>query len=150
MLELTRRNNGLNYYNPFGEIEELERYFFGNSVWNLPSENRLGEFRTDITDEGDHFLLEADLPGFEKNDIHIELEKDVLVINASRRSRLEEKDEKDKIVRIERSYGSYSRRFNVSAIDTEGIKAKYENGVLKLTLPKKQEKVQEKRQLDIE
>ena len=61
-------------------------------------------------------------------------------MQAERHSKVEEKDKKDKIVRMERSYGSYSRQFDVSGIDTENIKAKYDNGVLKLTLPKKEQK----------
>ena len=51
---------------------------------------------------------------------------------------------------MERSYGSYSRQFDVSGIDTDNIKAKYENGVLKLTLPKKQEELPEGKHLEIE
>ena len=59
-------------------------------------------------------------------------------------------DKKDKIVHMERSYGSYSRQFDVSGIETNAIKAKYENGVLKLTLPKKQQALQEGKRLEIE
>ena len=51
---------------------------------------------------------------------------------------------------MERSYGSYSRQFDVSGIETNAIKAKYENGVLKLTLPKKQQALQEGKRLEIE
>ena len=61
-----------------------------------------------------------------------------------------EKDKKDKIVRIERSYGSYSRQFDVSGVKTDEIKAKYENGVLQLKLPKKEEEKPESKRLEIE
>ena len=151
MLELTRRNNNrLNYYDPFREIEEFERRFFGGFFSPMIAANEVSGFRTDITDKGDHFLMEADLPGFEKSDIHLELDKDILKISAERHSKSDEKDENDRIVRMERSYGSYERSFNISAVDKDGIKAKYENGVLKLTLPKKQEAIPEKKQLEIE
>jgi len=106
-------------------------------------------FRTDVTDEGDHFLLEADLPGFEKQDIHLDLNGDTLTIRAERHSKVEEK-EKDKVVRMERSYGSYSRSYDISGIDAEDIRAKYENGVLQLTLPKKKEIPAASRQIMIE
>ena len=64
--------------------------------------------------------------------------------------RKQEKDKKEKVVRVERSYGSYSRSFDISGVDADQIKAKYENGVLKLTLPKKQVTLPEGRRLEIE
>ena len=106
-------------------------------------------FRTDVTDEGDYFLLEADLPGFEKQDIHLDLEGDTLTIRAERHSKVEEK-EKDKVVRMERSYGSYSRSYDISGIDADAISAKYENGVLQLKLPKKAELPPASRKIEIQ
>ncbi len=152
MFELTRRNNN-NYvstYNPFRELEELERSFFGNPFGSFFGTQDLAEFKTDVTDEGDHYLLEADLPGFEKKDIQLDIAGDTLTVHAERHSKYEEKDKKDKVVRIERSYGSYSRSFDITGIDADQIKAKYDNGVLKLTLPKKQITVPEGKRLEIE
>ncbi len=151
MLELVRRNNNhINSYNPFRELEEMERNFFGTPFGTFFNTQDLAEFKTDVTDEGDHYLMETDLPGFDKKDIHLELNGDTLTINAERHSKVEEKDNKDKVVRVERSYGSYSRSFDVSGVDVEQIKAKYDNGVLKLTLPKKQVVLPEGKQLEIE
>lgn len=152
MFELTRRNNNhpVNTYNPFREMEEMERNFFGSPFTNFFGVQDLAEFKTDVTDEGDHFLLEADLPGFEKKDIHLDLNEDTLTVQAERHSKVEEKDKQDKVIRMERSYGSYSRQFDVSGIDTEHISAKYENGVLSLVLPKKPEEVPQSRRLEIE
>ena len=62
----------------------------------------------------------------------------------------EKKENRGKYIRVERSYGKYSRQFDVSAVDTDKIKAKYDNGVLRLTLPKKQTDTPESRRLDIE
>lgn len=150
MFEIVRRNNNhINSYNPFREFEEMERNFFANPFGSFFNNSDIAEFKTDVTDEGDHYLMEADLPGFDKKDIHLDLNGDTLTINAERHSKVEEKD-KDKVVRIERSYGSYSRSFDVSGIDTDQIKAKYDNGVLKLTLPKKQVVLPEGKQLEIE
>lgn len=151
MFELTNRNkNQVNTYNPFREMEDFERSFFGNPFASVFGNQGIAEFKTDITDEGDHYLLEADLPGFEKNDIHLDVNKDVLTIRAERHSKVEEKDKKDKVIRVERSYGSYSRQFSLDGVDSDKIKAKYENGVLKLTLPKKEETLPASKQLEIE
>ena len=106
--------------------------------------------KTDVTDEGDHYLLEADLPGFDKKDIHMDIKGNTLTIRAERHSKIEDKDKKDKVVRVERSYGSYSRQFDMTGIDTAGVKAKYESGVLKLTLPKKVKVEPETKKLEIE
>lgn len=151
MFELSRRNaNHVNYYNPFREMEEFERNFFKDPFGSFFAENSIAEFKTDVTDEGDHYLLEADLPGFDKNDIHLDLSGDTLTISAERHSKAEQKDAKDKVVRVERSYGSYTRQYDVSAVDTDNIKAKYDNGVLTLTLPKKTPQVPETKRLEIE
>ena len=151
MFELTRRNNNhLNSYNPFREMEELERAFFGNPFSSFFGTGTLAEFKTDVTDEGDHYLLEADLPGFDKKDIALDINGDTLAIRAERHSKVEEKDKKDKIVRMERSYGSYSRQYDISGIKADEIKAKYDNGVLKLTLPKKEDTLPQSKRLEIE
>lgn len=152
MFELTRRNNNhhVNNYNPFREMEEFERNFFANPFGTFFGMQDLAEFKTDVTDEGDHYLLEADLPGFDKKDINLDISGDTLTVHAQRHSKVEEKDKKDKVIRMERSYGSYSRQFDVSGIDTDNIKAKYDNGVLKLTLPKKENILPESKRLQIE
>ena len=151
MFELMRRNNNsFDTYNPFREMEEFERNFFGNP-WNAFFGNSdLAEFKTDVTDEGDHYLLEADLSGFDKKDIKLDINGDTLTVKAERHSKVEEKDKKNKYVRVERSYGSYCRQFDVSMVDIDNIKATYENGVLSLELPKKEEVLPESRHLEIE
>lgn len=151
MFELTRRNdnNTMHTYNPFREMEEMERRFFGPHFDDFFRNTDLAEFKTDVTDEGDHYLLEADLPGFNKEDIHLDLADDTLTIRAERHSNAEKK-EKHQVVRVERSYGSYCRSFDLSGIEAENIKAKYADGVLQLILPKKAEIVPASRQIEIE
>ena len=141
-----RKNNSVSYYNPFRDMENFEKAFFGDPYYR----NALAEFKTDITDEGDHFLLEADMPGFEKNDIHLDVSGDTLTIKAERLTKNKTEDKKDRYVCSERSYGSYSRSFDISVFDAAGIKAKYNNGVLSLTLPKKVEKQPESQRVEIE
>ncbi len=142
-----RKHNAV--YNPFKDMDEFEKRFFG-SPFEFFDTNSLEEFKTDIKDEGDRFELKADLPGFDKKDIHLDIDGDVLKIKAERHLEHEVKDEKKKYVRCERSYGSYMREFDVSGINTEGIKAKYENGVLNLTLPKKENTLPPAKHLEIE
>ena len=145
-----RRNNNPSTYNPFREMDDFERAFFGEPFGSFFRSGDIAEFKTDITDEGDHFLLEADMPGFEKNDIHLDVSGDTLTIKAERLTKNKTEDKKDRYVCSERSYGSYSRSFDITGIDAAGIKAKYNNGVLSLTLPKKVEKQPESQRVEIE
>ena len=109
----------------FRELENWEKSFFGDMS---------SGFNTDIKDKGDHYELEADLPGMKKEDIAVDIDGDYLTISAQRNTETEEKDDKNSYVRRERSYGSFSRSFNISNIKSEEISGSYENGVLKLTL----------------
>ena len=147
MFGLIKRNQDI--YNPWREMEELERAFFGRP-FGVYGNTALSQFRVDVTDEGDHYLLEADLPGFEKKDITLDIQNDTLIVRAERRSKVEEKDKKDKVIRMERSYGSYQRSFDISGVDTDKIKAKYTDGVLRLTLPKLEQQLPKGRRLEIE
>ena len=128
-------------FNPFREMDEWEKAFFGK--------NELAEFKTDIKDVGNAYELEADLPGFKKEDIHVDVEGDYLTITASRNCNKEEKDEKNNYVRRERSYGSFARSFDVSGIKTEDISVEYNDGVLKLNLPKREAEKPSSRRLEI-
>ena len=122
--------------NIFREMEELERRFYGDSFSSIVKSEGTTGFRTDISYQGDSYLLEADLHGFDKDSIHIDLSEDTLTISAERHSEHEEEDKKGAYVCCERSYGQYQRSFDVSGIDQDGIKARYADGVLSLTLPK--------------
>lgn len=104
-------------------------------------------FRTDILDRGDYFFLEAELPGFKKEDIKIDLDGDRLMIRASR-SVEEEKSEKDYLHR-ERHYGEFARSFHLENVNVDDITAGYEDGILKLHLPKKQPEKPASRQIEI-
>lgn len=143
------RKNHMTAYNPFRELEEMERHFF-DDPFDFFEGGSLAEFKTDIIDNGDSYTLETDLPGFQKGDINLDITDDVLTIKAERHSEHEKKDKKDKYVRCERAYGSYSRSFNISEVDADRISAKYEDGVLRLTLPKKEQPKTASRKLEIE
>ena len=100
--------------------------------------------------EGDHYVLDADLPGFDREDIHLELQGDVLTITAQHNNEKEDKDEEGKYLCRERSTSSFTRSFDVSGIDTEKITAAYDKGVLTLTLPKQTEEVPASRRIEIQ
>lgn len=116
---------GASFFDPFADFSPYERKVTNNV------------FSTDIKENDTEFTVEADLPGFKKEDITLEADGDILTIKATRKSEYEESDEKSKYIRIERSYGTYERKFDISGIDSASIKAKYTDGVLCLTLPKK-------------
>ena len=125
----------LNYResNPYHYMNELEKNFFSSAI------NGSAQFRCDISEKENHYLLEAELPGFDKDDIHIELNGDVLTVSASHATEENQSDENGKYIRRERRYGSFSRRFDVTGIDTNAIEADYKNGILNVTLPKAKE-----------
>lgn len=139
------RKNNVTSYNPFREMDSFFddpfRFFDGKA---------LAEFNTDIIESGNNYILEADLPGFEKGDIKLDVKDDILTIKAERHTETEKKDKDSRSICCERSYGSYSRQFDVSGIDTDKISAKYENGVLKLTMPKKEAPKEISKHLEIE
>lgn len=145
-----RKSGNAMSYNPFREMEELEKRFFNGPLASFWGNGDIAEFKTDISDQGDHYLLEADLPGFDKKDIHLDVSDSILTISAERRSEHDEEDKKNSYIRMERSYGRYSRQFDMTSIDSDNITAKYDNGVLKLTLPKKQDVLPETKHLEIE
>ena len=129
-------------YDPFRAFDEMERSIFSNDRNSVVS-----AFRTDVVDTGDAYKLDAELPGFKKEDIKIDVENDVLTISAERK--LENDENKHNFVKRERFYGSYSRSFDVSGIEVDRIEAAYNDGVLTLTMPKKVETAPASRRLEI-
>lgn len=119
--------------NLFRFMDDLERSFFNNAV------SGTSQFRCDISERGNNYLLEAELPGFNKDDISVDINGDVLTVSAANNYENDEKDEDGNYIRRERRYGSYSRSFDISGIDASKITADYNNGVLELTLPKAKE-----------
>ncbi|KUL21075.1 Hsp20/alpha crystallin family protein [Chlorobium limicola] len=108
-----------------------------DDIWSgtqMPSTNAPA-FKVDISEDETAFHIDAELPGLQKELIALNIEDDVLTIKAERKQESEEK--KKDYHRIERSYGSFSRSFNLGEmIDQDNIGADFENGVLHVTLPK--------------
>ena len=142
LIPFDRRGSRVSVYDPFRMFDDMERSFFGNGTHPT-----LSAFRTDVTDTGDAFVLDAELPGFKKEDIKIDVENDCLTISAEHK--VDEEEKKKNFIKRERFYGSYSRSFDVSGVNVDGIEAEYADGILKLTMPKKVETVPPTRRLEI-
>ena len=112
-----------------------------------------GVMKTDIKEKDNSFELEIDLPGYQKEDVKAELKDGYMTISAETKKENEEKKEDGKYLRRERYYGSCSRSFYVGEDVTENdIKAKFENGILHVTVPKVEDKpaVEENKYIAIE
>lgn len=109
--------------------------------------------KTDIRDTGQEYEITMNLPGVCKDDVKAELKDGYLTVQAASGQNHDKKDSEGRYIRRERYYGSCSRCFYVGeAVTQEDVRAKFENGVLKLTVPKKeaQPAVEEKKYISIE
>lgn len=101
----------------------------------------------DIKEEAERFVIHADLPGIDPQDVEVMMDKGILTIKGERRS--ESSEENERYSRIERSYGTFHRRFALpDSADPEGIAASGHNGVLTITIPKRPETKPRRIQVD--
>ena len=135
----------------------LPRTMFDDMIYDWFGEPRFtrrtaAAMRCDIREKDGSYLLDIELPGYRKEDIHIDLEDGYLTVSAARNTSSEEKDKQGNILRQERISGSCSRSFYVGEeLTAEDIKAKYDNGELKIVLPKKDQKeIEAKKNIMIE
>ena len=129
---------------PFYDDSKVEKKLYGRHAKNL--------MKTDIKEMDNGYELIIDLPGFKKDEISIELEKGYLTVSAAKGLDKDEEDKKGKYIRKERYAGAMQRSFYVGEnLTQEDIKAKYENGILRLSVPKKEAKpVETKKTIAIE
>ena len=139
MMLVPRRNNGLSLWDSM-----FDDSFFGGFKNEI--------MKTDIEEKKDSYLMKIDLPGFEKEDLKLELKNGYLTVSANRNEEKNEEDEKGNLIHRERYYGSASRSFYVGeGIKEEDIKAKYKHGILQLSFPKTDKTAgDEKRYIEIE
>ncbi|MFW5991931.1 MAG: Hsp20/alpha crystallin family protein [Halanaerobiaceae bacterium] len=104
-------------------------------------------FKADIKEEEDRYLIEAELPGLSKEDINIEIDDNRLNISASRDEVVEE--EKQNYVYRERSTGKFQRSFMLENVKEDEIEAEYNNGILKVALPKEEPGMKKRKVIDI-
>ena len=105
--------------------------------------------KTDVKQTDNGYEVAVDLPGCKKEDVQMDLNDGYLTIQAVRSHSNDEKDKKGNVIRRERSYGSFSRSFDITGVKTDDITAEYSDGILKLTLPKKEEIIPKTRRLEI-
>jgi HSP20 family protein len=120
-------------------INTLERGFLDDFFSEELAPKRVGAFKTDITDNEKEYVIEADLPGFAKEAIQIEILDNHLTISAKKDDTTEEKQ--DNYIRKERYVGEVTRTFIFDDVNEAEIKAEFKDGVLKLNLPKKEQVV---------
>ena len=127
----------------FDEMDNIFNDGFFGTGYRAPRTDKhldstMSTMRTDVIEKEDSYQLEAELPGFNKEDIKVDLKNDTLTISASHNENKDEKDENGKYIRRERRSSSYQRSFHVEGLKPEDISAQYKNGVLTVHLPKKE------------
>ncbi len=141
---------GENLFDDFMD-DAFERDFFGgrNPLYGKHSKNLM---KTDVKETETGYELDIDLPGFKKDEISAHLEDGYLTVSAAKGVDKDEKDNEGRYIRRERYSGSMTRSFYVgNAVTEEDIKAKYEDGILSLSIPKKDPKaVEAKKYIAIE
>jgi HSP20 family protein len=130
-------------YDPFREIRTLQdevNRLFSNSFANGRDEAMSGAWlpKVDIFENKENLVLEAELPGMTRDDFELSFENNVLTLKGERK--FEKKDEGDNYHRVERSYGSFTRSFTrPNSVTVDGVKAEFNNGILTVALPKREE-----------
>lgn len=141
---------GENLFDDFMD-DAFERNFFGgrNPLYGKHSKNLM---KTDVKETETGYELDIDLPGFKKDEISAHLEDGYLTVSAAKGVDKDEKDNEGRYICRERYSGSMTRSFYVgNAVTEEDIKAKYEDGILSLSIPKKDPKaVEAKKYIAIE
>ena len=134
------------------DLMDLPRFEFPDIDRKLYGKNAAHVMKTDVREHDEGYEVDIDLPGFKKDEIKLTLENGYLTVAAGKALNSDEKDKKGKVIRQERYSGSMQRSFYVGEnVTEEEIKAKFEDGVLRLTVPKKEKaEVPEKKLIQIE
>ena len=119
----------------------FERRFFDDSP--LYGKHAKAIMKTDVRELDDGYEVDVDLPGFKKDEVKLDLKDGYLTISASKGLDKDEKDKKGRFIRQERWSGACSRSFYVGDLRNEDVKAKYEDGILRLSLPKPEQRALE-------
>lgn len=137
MANLTRWNpfRELTRFDPFTDVEDFFKEFGMRPAWRgFEVEPQI---KLDVSEDDKSYTVKAEIPGVKKEDINVSVDGNLVSLSAEVKSEKEEKEGK-KVVRRERYYGAVSRSFTLGHdVDMNKAEAKYEDGVLNLTLPKK-------------
>jgi len=138
---ITRFNplsSDLTRFDPFWDVDDMFNRFMMRPFLQLRDEMRIEpQIRMDVKEADGKYLIDAEIPGVNKDDIHVTVDGNRVSISAEVKQGKDVK-EGEQIIRSERSYGMASRSFTLGdEVDQDQVQAKYNNGVLELTLPKK-------------
>lgn len=145
--ELQKRHG--DFFGDFGDW--MNDGFFSNlgkAFYSMTPEH--STMKTDVKETKKDYQVKIDLPGFDKKDIHLNYANDYLVVTGHRSSFSDESDKKGNMVHSERSYGQVSRQYHLPDVDRDQISAKYQDGVLSMTLPKLTKAVDNDSHIEIE
>ena len=130
-------------------MDLIPRKFYLDDIFDdFLSSRKDQNMRCDIYEKDGDYHIEMDVPGFDKKDISIEAKDGYLTIKAEKTNEQNEEDEKKNYIRRERTYGKYERSFYLGDLDQDKIDAEFTNGMLKITVPKKEE-VENKKVIEI-
>lgn len=116
-------------FNAFGMMPDIDRALYGKHAKNM--------MKTDVRETDDSYLVDIDLPGFKKDEVKIELKGGYLTISAAKGLDKDQQDKQGRYIRQERYAGEMSRSFYVGEqVRPEDLKAKFEDGILQITVPK--------------
>jgi HSP20 family protein len=124
-------------WDPFEDIDDLFKGFFLRPMRVESGVDSQMRIKMDVKEDDKAYVVHAEVPGVEKEDIQVSIDGNQVSISAEVKREKEEK-QGEKVLRTERYYGKVYRAFSLAQdVDQEGARAKYENGVLELTLPKR-------------
>ncbi|NIP39818.1 MAG: Hsp20/alpha crystallin family protein [Candidatus Dadabacteria bacterium] len=132
---------GLRLFEPGRELSGFDT-FFDNAFGSLLKRDYYDEGRlspsVDVYEKSDKYVINAEIPGLSKDEIKIDVKDGALTISGEKK--YEDKKEDENYIRVERRYGKFERRFNLPEnVNVDKVTANYKNGVLEVSLPKKEE-----------
>ncbi|MCX8131244.1 MAG: Hsp20/alpha crystallin family protein [Clostridia bacterium] len=147
MTPYNRKNHGIARSNSVWDLRSVFDNFFNDPFFSQFSGSG-HPIRADISENEKEYIVDAEIPGVQKEDIKLDLRDDVLTISVEHNEQVNE--ERDNFIRRERRTGSFSRSFYVENVRNEAVTAKYNNGILTITLPKQEGKKESRHNIEIQ
>lgn len=136
---LQKKNNVLTPYRPtsmgFWPSDFLSDFF--RDGWS-DSFQGAGALKVDVRETAEEYIIDAEMPGFQKEDVELSLDENRLTILAKKDETIEDTDKDGRYIRRERRSGAFQRSFILDNVNTEGIRADMNNGILTITCPKRE------------
>lgn len=126
----------------------IPRNYFGDIFDDFMPPKKEDNMKCDIYEKDGDYHIDMDVPGFGKDEIKIEAKKDYLTITAEKSSEVNDEDKDKNYIHRERSYGKYQRSFYLHDLDSDKVEAEFNNGVLSIIVPKKEE-TEDKKYIEI-